>query len=189
MLTEPAATFVAHFGEMGRRWGINRTVGQIYALLYISREPLCADDIAEQLQFSRSNVSMGLKELDSWKLTRVRHRPGDRRDYFTVPEDIWEVVKTLIHERKQREIDPTLSMLRELLLEYDQGSIDEYTHDQLTEMHDLIELLTGWYQDMRQMDSDRLVKLIRMGSRIYKLYEMKDKLTGKHASGGSASRD
>ncbi|MEM8551667.1 MAG: GbsR/MarR family transcriptional regulator, partial [Pseudomonadota bacterium] len=101
--------FVLHFGEMGSRWGINRTVGQIYALLFISEQPLNADEIVQTLNFSRSNVSMGLKELQAWNLVRLKHLPGDRRDYFTTPDDLWEIMRTLVEERKRREIDPTLT--------------------------------------------------------------------------------
>ena len=94
--------FVLHFGEMGSRWGINRTVGQIYALLFVSEKPLNADDIAEALAFSRSNVSMGLKELDAWRLVRLQHLPGDRREYFSTPDDVWAIFRTLADERRKR---------------------------------------------------------------------------------------
>ncbi len=93
-LTPLTQSFVLHFGEMGSRWGINRTVGQIYALLFVSEKPLNADDIADALAFSRSNVSMGLKELDSWRLVRLQHLPGDRREYFSAPEDVWAIFRT-----------------------------------------------------------------------------------------------
>ena len=117
--TDTALTerFVLHFGEMGSRWGINRTVGQIYALLFLSDRPLNAEEIAEALGVSRSNVSMGLKELEAWRLVRKRHLPGDRRDYFEAPDDVWEILRTLAEERRKREVDPTLSMLRDVLME------------------------------------------------------------------------
>src|SRR5438045_669440 len=99
-------SFVLHFGEMGSRWGINRTVGQIYALLYVSAKPLNADEIADTLNFSRSNVSMGLKELQSWNLVRLIHLPNDRREYFQSPQDVWQIFRTLATERRKREIDP-----------------------------------------------------------------------------------
>nr|HMS80305.1 MarR family transcriptional regulator [Burkholderiaceae bacterium] len=89
-LSPLVGSFVAHFGEMGSRWGINRTVGQIYALIYVSPEPVNAEEIAEALEFSRGNVSMGLKELQAWRLVRLPHRPGDRREYFDGPGDAWE---------------------------------------------------------------------------------------------------
>lgn len=169
--------FVLHFGEMGSRWGINRTVGQIYALLYLSSAPLNAEDIAESLGFSRSNVSMGLKELDSWQLIRTRHLPGDRRDYFTTPEDIWEIVRTLVEQRRQREIEPTLSMLRNVMLKTPAGKEEKYAQAKMGEMHDLIEMLTGWYNEMQQMETERLVHLLKLGSKVYKLYELKDRIT------------
>ena len=97
-------SFVSHFGEMGSRWGINRTVGQIYALIFVSPRPLHAEEIAEQLEFSRSNVSMGLKELQAWRLVRLKHLPGDRREYFEAPTDPWEIFRTLAEERRRREI-------------------------------------------------------------------------------------
>ncbi|PIR38109.1 MAG: ArsR family transcriptional regulator [Alphaproteobacteria bacterium CG11_big_fil_rev_8_21_14_0_20_39_49] len=176
-LSDSTQTFVSHFGEMGSRWGINRTVGQIYALLYISEEPLCADEIGDTLGFSRSNVSMGLKELDSWRLIRTKHYQKDRKDYFTVPEDVWEIVRTLIEERKKREIDPTLSMLRDVIMTNAENDKETYAQHKMQDMHDLIEMLTKWYQDMEKMETTRLVNLLKLGSKVYKLYEMKDKLT------------
>ncbi len=169
-------SFVLHFGEMGSRWGINRTVGQIYALIFVSASPLNAEDIAEALNFSRSNVSMGLKELDSWKLIRHKHLPNDRRDYFTTPDNIWEIVRTLIEERRKREIEPTLSMLRDVILDNPSSPEEKYAQAKMREMHDLIEMLTNWYQDMQKMDTDRLVNLLTLGSKVYKLYELKDKI-------------
>lgn len=169
-------TFVLHFGEMGSRWGINRTVGQIYALLYISEKPLNADEICEALGFSRSNVSMGMKELDAWQLIRLKHLPNDRRDHFTTPDDVWEIVRTLVEQRRKREIEPTLSMLRDTLLEHPTSAEEKYAQSKMEEMHDLIEMLTNWYTDMQKMETERLVNLLKMGAKVYKLYEMKDKL-------------
>jgi DNA-binding transcriptional regulator GbsR (MarR family) len=170
------SAFVLHFGEMGSRWGINRTVGQIYALLYLSEKPLNAEQIAESLGFSRSNVSMGLKELDAWHLIRLKHLPGDRRDYYTAPEDVWEIVRTLIEERRKREIEPTLTMLRGVLLESPQSPDEQHAQMRMQEMHDLIEMVTRWYLDMQKMDTDRLVQLLKLGSKVYKLYELRDRL-------------
>lgn len=169
-------TFVLHFGEMGSRWGINRTVGQIYALLYLSPRPLNAEDMVDALGFSRSNVSMGLKELESWNLIRMQHLPGDRRDYYTTPEDVWEIVRILAEERRKREIEPTLSLLRDVLMEHPSGEDEKYAQGRMQDMHDLIEMLTKWYQDVQQMETERLVHLLKLGSKIYKLYEMKDKV-------------
>ena len=175
--------FVLHFGEMGSRWGINRTVGQIYALLYVSPRALNADEIGEALNFSRSNVSMGLKELQSWNLVRLQHLPNDRREYFQAPEDVWAIFRTLAEERRKREIDPTLSMLRDALMEQPANQDDIHAQARMKQMHDLIELMTGWLADVQKMDSATLMSLMKMGAKVQRLLETKDKvvagLTGK----------
>ena len=178
--------FVLHFGEMGSRWGINRTVGQIYALLYVSPRALNADDIGEALAFSRSNVSMGLKELQSWNLVRLQHLPGDRREYFQAPEDVWMIFRTLAEERRKREIDPTLSMLREALMEQPSTEDDIHAQARMKQMHDLVELMTGWLAEVQKMDSATLVSLMKMGAKVQKLLEIKDKVK---ASFGSRSTE
>ena len=170
-------TFVLHFGEMGSRWGINRTVGQIYALLFLSRQPLNADEIAEKLGFSRSNVSMGLKELESWRLVHLQHVPGDRREYFSTPEDIWAIVRTLAAERKRREVDPTLTMLRAVLMDTPSNEDERHAQARMQEMHELIELLTSWFADVESLDNKSLVQLLNLGSKVQKVLELKGKLT------------
>jgi DNA-binding transcriptional regulator GbsR (MarR family) len=183
-LPESQKNFILHFGEMGSRWGINRTVGQIYALLFLSPDPLNAETITDRLGMSRSNVSMGLKELQAWNLVRLQHLPGDRRDYFTTPEDQWEIVRTLVDERKKREVDPTLSFLREALMTEPQTEDETFAHDRMQQMHELIELLTGWYDDVRQIETERLIQLFKLGARVQKIIEFKDKL--KIIPGGKA---
>lgn len=168
--------FVTHFGEMGSRWGINRTVGQIYALIYVSPRPINADEIAEHLSFSRSNVSMGLKELQSWRLVKLKHLPGDRREYFETPGDAWEVFRTLLEERRRREIEPTLSMLRNALLQPASNDEDRHAQDRMREMHELIELTSTWFDDVQHMDIKTLSQLMKMGSRVGKLLEFSGKV-------------
>jgi DNA-binding transcriptional regulator GbsR (MarR family) len=186
-LSPLAQEFVLHFGEMGSRWGINRTVGQIYALLYISAQPLNADEIAEALAFSRSNVSMGLKELESWRLTRLQHLPNDRREYFSAPEDVWAIFRTLAEERRKREVDPTLSMLRGALLATPANEQDRLAQRRMKEMHDLIEMVTLWFTDVQRLKPDTLKQLMKMGAKVTKLLEMKDKL--KIVAGGKKSSE
>ncbi|MGD9834827.1 MAG: GbsR/MarR family transcriptional regulator [Piscinibacter sp.] len=169
-------SFVAHFGEMGSRWGINRTVGQIYALIFVSPAPLNADEIAEKLEFSRSNVSMGLKELQAWRLVKLRHLPGDRREYFEAPSDAWEIFRTLAEERRRREIEPTLSMLRNALLEEPASDEDRVALERMRGMHDLIELTTSWFDDVQRMDQATLAKLMKMGAKVQRLLEFSDKV-------------
>lgn len=168
--------FVLHFGEMGSRWGINRTVGQIYALLYVSAKPLNADEVGEALNFSRSNVSMGLKELQSWSLVRLIHQPNDRREYFQAPDDVWAIFRTLATERRKREIDPTLSMLRDALME--QPSVQEDIHAQarMRQMHEFIDMMTTWLDDVQKMDSATLASLMKMGAKVQKMLELKDRV-------------
>jgi DNA-binding transcriptional regulator GbsR (MarR family) len=168
--------FVLHFGEMGSRWGINRTVGQIYALLYVSAKPLNADEVGEALSFSRSNVSMGLKELQSWNLVRLIHQPNDRREYFQAPEDVWAIFRTLAAERRKREIDPTLSMLRDALMEQPSVAEDIHAQARMKQMHAFIELMTDWLDDVQKMDSATLASLMKMGAKVQKLLEIKERV-------------
>lgn len=171
--------FITHFGEMGSRWGINRTVGQIYALLYISSEPVNADEIAEALDFSRSNVSMGLKELQAWRLVRLRHLPGDRREYFEAPEDVWEIFRVLAEERRRREVEPTLSMLRSALLQDPGSEAERHAQARMREMHDLIDRLMTWFDDVQKLSPETALQLMGMGAKVTRVLELKDRLTGR----------
>ncbi len=173
--------FVIHFGEMGARWGMNRTVGQIYAVLFLAEEPLCADEIVAALGVSRSNVSMGLKELQSWQLVRLEHHPGDRRDFFSTPDDLWEIVMTLVEQRKAREVDPTLTVLRELQLSSDFDSTNAHARARIEEATRMIELFSRWYEDMRDVDIEKLERLLKLGSAAQKVLGLKArKNTDKH---------
>jgi len=177
--------FVLHFGEMGSRWGLNRPLGQMYALLYVSPRPLNADDITAKLGISRSNVSMGLRELQAWRLVRLEHHPGDRREYFSAPQDVWHIFSTLAEERQRREIEPTLSMLREALLETPGSAEEAHAQARMREMYELMDQLTTWFNEMNRLPPDTLARLIRMGSRVAKLLEAKDRL---RASAGRVRR-
>ncbi|MBV8665044.1 MAG: GbsR/MarR family transcriptional regulator [Burkholderiaceae bacterium] len=174
--------FILHFGEMGSRWGINRTVGQMYALLYVAGKPLNADDIAESLSFSRSNVSMGLKELQAWRLVKLLHLPGDRREYFESPKYIWDIFKTLLEERRRREVEPTLSMLRDAMLETPTGADDKHAQQRMREMYDLIELSSTWFDDVQRLSPETLVSLMRMGAKVQKLISVGDEVRNKFRS-------
>ena len=173
--------FVAHFGEMGSKWGINRTVGQIYALIFLSERPLNADEIAEQLEFSRSNVSMGLKELQAWRLVRLRHQPSDRREYFEAPSDVWEIFRVLAEERRRREIEPTLSMLRNALLEKPGSTAERHAQERMREMHDLIDRLMKWFDDVQRLSPETAIRLMSMGATVTKVLGLKDRIIGSAA--------
>ncbi len=169
-------TFVLHFGEMGGRWGVNRAVGQIYALLFVSDRALNAEEITDALGISRSNTSIALKELDAWRLVRRRHRPGDRRDYFETPEDVWQILRTLVEERRRREIDPTLSLLRDILLESPASTEERHAQARMGEMLELMELATRWAEDLQKLDNTSLRQLLALGAGVSKLLELKSKV-------------
>ncbi|MBC7601727.1 MAG: GbsR/MarR family transcriptional regulator [Ramlibacter sp.] len=171
--------FVSHFGEMGSRWGINRTVGQIYALIFISQRALNADEIADALECSRSNVSMGLKELQSWRLVQLRHLPADRREYFEAPGDVWEIFRVLAEERRRREIEPTQSMLRMALLEEPTTDAERHAQERMRQMHDLIERLMAWFDDVQKLAPETALQLMGMGATVTRVLELKDRVTGR----------
>lgn len=176
--------FVLHFGEMGSRWGINRTVGQVYALLFLSARPLHAEEITDALRISRSNASMALKELKAWNLVRLRHLPDDRRDHYTTPDDLWEIVRTLVAERRKREIDPTLTVLRELEMAGPTG--DDYASARIAELRELIEMMTTFHDEMERLETERLVQLLTMGRRLGALL---DKVPGMRRAPDRAGAD
>lgn len=177
-LNQDLQTIVYHFGEMGSRWGFNRTVGQMLGLIVLSETPLCAEDISAQLQVSRGNVSMAAKELQSWQLVKVHREPGDRKDYYVANGSIWELAQQVMSERTKREINPTLSVLRNQLLQAEQGEVsyDGHTARQVQEVHDLLELFMLWFADVQNMKQEHIRALMKMGSGVGKVLEMKDKL-------------
>src|SRR5258706_10821495 len=144
-LTPTAQKFILHWGEMGARWGINRTVAQIHALLYLSPNPLNAEEIADTLSVARSNVSSSLRELQGWGIVRVSHMLGDRRDHFESMKDVWEMFRIIVDERRKREAAPTLAMLRDAVSDAKKpGAADAYTRERLAEMLQFFELMNGW---------------------------------------------
>ncbi|HWY74791.1 MAG TPA: MarR family transcriptional regulator [Verrucomicrobiae bacterium] len=166
-LTAIQQKFVLHWGEMGTRWGINRTVAQIHALLYVSAHPLNAEEIAETLSVARSNVSTSLKELQGWGIVKMVHVMGDKRDHFETMKNVWEMFRMVLDERKRREIDPTLAILRECLAEADQEK-DSFTKTRLEDLRDFFETTTGWYEQVRRWPASAFVKFARLGSKALK---------------------
>ncbi|TRY34094.1 GbsR/MarR family transcriptional regulator [Aliiglaciecola sp. M165] len=174
-MTPMLETFVMHFGEMGSRWGFNRTVGQMYALLVISEAPLSANEIADALNISRGNVSMGLKELQSWRLVQMHHVQGDRKDYFKALGSIWDMANKVFEERRKREMDPTLSLLRDILLDAPANEQEKYAQERLQEIHDLLENITKWSEELQRLSPEKLETLMKLGSGVGKVLDMKDK--------------
>jgi DNA-binding transcriptional regulator GbsR (MarR family) len=173
-LTPVMQKYILHWGEMGTRWGVNRTVAQIHALLYLAPEPLHAEDITETLGVARSNVSTSLKELQSWQLVKVVHVMGDRRDHFESMKDQWDIFLVIMEQRKRREIDPTLTLLRECVLDADS---DKHTpqeiKDRISGMLEFIETLTGWYEQMRAVPKGSLLSLMKMGGKVTKFLNLR----------------
>jgi DNA-binding transcriptional regulator GbsR (MarR family) len=165
--------YILHWGEMGTKWGINRSVAQIHALLFIGGRPLPAEEIAELLSIARSNVSNGLKELQGWGIIRVAHTLGDRRDHFEAISDVWETFRLILIERKRRESDPTLRMLRECV--NDASAISKPTADEaltqgrLEEMLEFFELANVWGERAGSFSPKTLKRFAKMGDTIFKL--------------------
>lgn len=178
-ITPSIQSFVLHFGEMGSRWGVNRTVGQLYALLMVTEKALTAEELAQALNLSRGNVSMGLKELQSWRLVRVQHLPGDRKDYYLTDGDIWDMARKVLEERRKREIDPTLTLLRNLLMNETAGDADDYALQRIREIHDLLEMVTLWSRELQEMKPEKLATLMKLGAGVSKVIDLKDKLLAR----------
>ena len=168
-LSDTSRKFILHWGEMGARWGVNRTVAQIHALLYLAGKPLPADEIADTLGVARSNVSNSMRELQAWNLVKLVHVLGDRRDHFETSTDIWDLARTSGRERREREIEPTIAVLKELL------STPELMVDgveraaRIREMQVMLESLSAWSEEMLRLDTETLTKVLKLGARIQKL--------------------
>jgi DNA-binding transcriptional regulator GbsR (MarR family) len=172
-LPATARKFIVHWGEMGARWGINRSVAQIHALLYLAPRPLPADEIAETLTIARSNVSVGLKELQTWGLVRATQTLGDRRDHFETSSDVWDLFRAIIRERKRRELDPTLSLLRECVAEAKASESKQLPalDDRLEAMLEFMELADSWGERAAGLSPKNLRRLAKLGDSIFKLAE------------------
>lgn len=166
-LSPAVERYVLHWGEMGTRWGTNRSVAQIQALLYLSPGPLRADEIVDLLSLARSNVSTALRELQSYGLVRMTHVLGDRRDYFESLHEVWELFRVIIDQRKQRELNPTLSMLRKCAIDVEaEGETDEITKQRIQSMLKFVETTSDWYEKIQGVPTSTLQKLMKLGAGI-----------------------
>lgn len=170
VLTPVMEKFILHWGEMGTCWGVNRTVAQIHALLYLAPEPLNAEEVSETLSVARSNVSTSVKELLGWGIVRKVHVLGDRRDHYESLADVWEMFQIVLDERKKREIDPTISILRECLAASGgRSEEDRHVRARLANMLDFMETTSRWYMQMRRLPQGAVIKFVKMGGRMAKL--------------------
>jgi DNA-binding transcriptional regulator GbsR (MarR family) len=177
-LSPAAQKFVLHWGEMGTRWGINRTVAQIHALLFVSPHPLPADEIAVTLAVARSNVSTSLRELQGWRIVRVVHVLGDRRDHFDCTKDVLEIFRVVLEERKRREIDPTLKVLAECVQDIKATSpADVYTRERLESMLEFLTAMTGLFEEIMRMPTPALKGVVKLRGKVISML-------GKKAANG-----
>jgi DNA-binding transcriptional regulator GbsR (MarR family) len=166
-LSPAVERYVLHWGEMGTRWGTNRSVAQIQALLYLSPGPLRADEIVDLLSLARSNVSTALRELQSYGLVRMTHVLGDRRDYFESLHEVWELFRVIIDQRKQRELNPTLSMLRKCAIDVEaEDATDQITKQRIQSMLKFVEATSDWYEKIQGVPTSTLQKLMKLGAGI-----------------------
>lgn len=158
--------FVLHWGEMGTRWGVSRTVAQLHALLFLLGRPMHAEEMAEILQVARSNISNSIRELQNWDLVRVVHLAGDRRDHFETAQDPWELMRILVRERKEREFDPTLAFLRGCVESREFAREDAQVQKRLRETLALMEGASAWSNEMLELETGVLKKLLKLGARV-----------------------
>ena len=181
-LSPIAKRFILHWGEMGSRWGVNRTVSQIHALLYISGDPMHAEDITETLDVARSNVSTSIKELLNWRLINVVHIMSDRRDHFATTKDVWELFRIVVRERKQREVDPTIRFLHDCLDSPDYAKEDAGAQQRIRETLTLMQTLSSWTDEMLRLSPETLVKVMKLGAKIQKFVRGDDSNSKKASS-------
>ena len=174
-LTNIQQQFILHWGEMGTRWGINRTVAQIHALLFLSPKPLPAEEIAETLNVARSNVSTSIRELESWGIVRAVHVLGERREHYESMKDVWEMFRIIVEQRKRREVDPTLQLLRRCLADSEGSAVDNYTRERLESMAEFFEAATSAYEEVGQVSSGTLRRVLGMRGKIRRLLGEKRK--------------
>lgn len=169
-LTPVMERFILHWGEMGGRWGINRSVAQVHALLMVSPKPIPADEIAETLNVARSNVSTSIKELESWGLVRTVHVFGDRREHFETLKDVWEMFLIIMRERKKREIDPTLATLRECVADAKAGKTEaDHTVHRLEELIEFISLSASWVDRGQALSPSAAKRLSSLGDKVFRV--------------------
>ncbi len=176
-LSPAQQSYILHWGEMGTKWGINRTVAQVHALLFISPNPLNAEQITNTLQVARSNVSNSLRELMGWGIVRRVHVLSDRRDHFESMGDVWEMFRVILDERKKREIDPTLAMLEQCLQEArkEKGAESQYTADRLQELHDFLSITSKWYGQISKWPTNLLVRFLKTGDGLLGIFQKSKK--------------
>ncbi len=160
--------FVLHWGEMGNKWGVNRTVAQIHALLYLVGKPMNAEELCETLGVARSNVSNSIKELQGLNLVQTTHKMGDRRDYFTTSTDVWELARVIIEERYRRELAPTVTFLEQLINSAEFEQENQEVQKRIEDTHNFVSTLTTWATEMLKLSTSTLSKILKLGASVQK---------------------
>lgn len=187
ILTPAARKFVLHWGEMGQAWGINRTMAQVHALLFVSPDPLDAEQISSLLDVSRSNVSTSLRELITWGVVRRVHVIGDRRDRFEALKDVMETFRVIMAERKRREMDPTIALLEHCVQEVEPGDpAEEYTREQLEKMLEFTRMVTSWYGHIDHLSTASMYRLFQGGALLSKVFDRINPARAKKSSGSGS---
>ncbi|MFB2539519.1 GbsR/MarR family transcriptional regulator [Acinetobacter sp. c3-l95] len=167
-LSPTTEKFILHWGEMGSKWGVNRTISQIHALLYLIGEPMHAEEIAETLGVARSNVSNSIKELQNMNVVQTIHKMGDRRDYFTTSTDVWELARLIVEDRYRKELAPTVVFLNDLMQSPEFANENEKIQQRVKDTHNFIDTLTSWANEMLKLSSSTLSKVLKLGASIQK---------------------
>lgn len=167
-LSPATQNFILHWGEMGAKWGVNRSVAQIHALLHVMPDPMTAEEISETLNLARSNVSNGLKELQAWKLVKVSRQLGDRRDHFTSVRDMFDLVTVVIEGRREREYAPTLAALRAVAEEAEADGTPNKVRGRIRETLETMQLFDDWYRDVSRLPRAVQLSAVKLGARIAK---------------------
>ncbi|MGV6838663.1 MAG: GbsR/MarR family transcriptional regulator [Planktomarina sp.] len=173
-LTPSMQSFILHWGEMGSKWGVNRSVSQVHALLHISPTPMTAEEICETLSLARSNVSTALKELQAWGLVHATRNIGDRRDHFHSVRDMFDLVNVVVEGRRQKEYLPTLNALRDVAKDAETDATPPEVQKRINETLETMQVFDDWYKDVSLIPRSVQKILLRLGAKVTRFIPKSD---------------
>ncbi len=165
-LTPSMQGFILHWGDMGSKWGVSRSVAQVHALLHISPKPMTADEICETLSLARSNVSTALKELQSWEMVKANRQLGDRRDHFHSVRDMFDLVTLVVEGRRQREYLPTINALYDVAKDAESDGTSKDVQDRITDTLHTMQMFDDWYSEVSRIPRGLQKTLLKLGAKI-----------------------
>ncbi len=173
-LSESEKKFILHWGEMGGKWGINRTVAQIHALLFLAPEPLNAEDISNTLTIARSNVSTSIKELLNWEIIKAIPLLGDRREHYEAIKDVWQMFRIIGEKRKKREIDPTVNIIKECLAEKEKtdNGLNDYSRKRLEALIEFFDIILAFYDSANKLPTNSIIQLLKVSKQMDKFLKL-----------------